>query len=71
MNNSPLKLNSIWKYMGQAPIEARGRKFALIDICEQPDELVASTAINVFSQVDDSFSWLSSKEEFLQNFKMV
>jgi hypothetical protein len=57
--------------MGQAPIEARGRKFALIDICEQPDELVASTAINVFSQVDDSFSWLSSKEEFLQNFKMV
>lgn len=71
MNNSPLKLNSAWQYMGQAPIEARGRKFALIDIREQPDELVASTAINVFTQVDDSFSWLSSKEEFLQNFKKV
>lgn len=56
--------------MGQTPIEARGRNFVLINICEQPDEIVASTAIHTASQVDDSFSWLSSKEEFLQNFKM-
>lgn len=58
--------------MGQTPIEARGRNFVLINICEQPDEIVASTAIHTASQdiSHDSFSWLSSKEEFLQNFKM-
>lgn len=66
-------INSIWQYLGNSPEMAKGRKFKIIDISNDlgTEEVVASTAINLASEAEDSFSWLSSTEDFCKNFKRL
>lgn len=63
MNSEKIKLGSLWTY-NQAKVR---QLYKVIDVDD--GEVVATTTIDLSTNEEDSFSWLSPVEDFLQNFK--
>ena len=58
-----VKLNSLWTYNKSKPLQI----YKVIEV--DFEGVVATTPINTFTDKEDSFSWFSPVEDFLQNFK--
>lgn len=65
MNKEDVKVGSLWTY-SQAKVR---QLYKVIDVDNA--EVVATTTINLSTDKEDSFVWLSPVEEFLENFKLV
>lgn len=58
-----VKRESLWTYNKSKPRQI----YKIIEV--DFEGVVATTTINTFTDKEDSFSWFSPVEDFLQNFK--